>query len=311
MSDHSFLDPNIIGRLMHMTLESRRAMIGSVSGRHRSPMRGSSLEFAQYRKYEIGDDMRRLDWRVWGRTDRAYVKEFEADTNLRMCLVIDTSGSMNYQGPSHLGAKARLPYSKLDIAKRIAGSLAWVAARQGDAVGLATTNPLGEVGIPARRGARHLKAVLDRMERISASGESDLPRELHLVAEKLPRRGMVVILSDLFTDLEELTSSIRHLRHRKHDIVFFHLLDQLEIGFDFDQPMKFIDLEHSGSLLSDPVLVGDSYRQVVSTYLQQLKELVLATGVDYRRLHLQSDIAESLASFLKDRYSRKTGARRS
>ncbi len=294
MSGHSFLIPETINRLMHLTLQSTRPVIGSVSGRHRSPVRGSSLEFAQYRKYEIGDDSRRVDWRVWGRTDRAYVKEFEADTNLRMLVVLDASGSMNFSMP---GATV----TKLDQAKQLAGALSWVASRQGDAVGLADSSPSGIREIPPRRGARHLRAILDRMESLKATGESDLPHALHVVAEKLPRRGVVVIVSDLFTDIESLTSSVRHLQHRKHDVALFHLLDSAEVDFDFDQPMKFIDLEDGSSMLSDPIIVGENYRQVVAKYLADLQQLVRATGIDYRRISLKSDIAEELAGFLNSR----------
>ncbi len=301
MSGHSFLIPETINRLLHLTLQSTGPVMGSVSGRHRSPVRGSSLEFAQYRKYEVGDDSRRVDWRVWGRTDRAYVKEFEADTNLRMFLVLDASGSMNFAMP---GA----PVSKLDQAKQLAGSLSWVASRQGDAVGLASTNPRGIREIPPRRGARHFQAILNHMDSVQAVGESDLCPCLHVVAEKLPRRGLVAIVSDLFTDLGALTSSIRHLRHRKHDIAIFHLLDSTEVDFDFDQPMKFIDLEDGSSTLSDPILVGDNYRQVVANYLADLHQLVRATGIDYRRIDQRSDVAEELAGFLNSRASRR-GAR--
>jgi uncharacterized protein (DUF58 family) len=162
-SSRSFLDPAVLSRLMALPLNARQAMLGNVSGHHRSPVRGSSLEFAQYRKYVPGDDTRRLDWRTWGRSDRFYIKEFEADTNLRLCLLIDTSGSMNF-GPA--GA------TRFDYAKKLAGTLAYIAAQQGDAVGL---HSLAEksVEIPAKRGASHLGLVLDQM---AASSPSATPR---------------------------------------------------------------------------------------------------------------------------------------
>lgn len=305
MSGHSFLIPETIHRLMHLTLQSHKPVIGSVSGRHRSPMRGSSLEFAQYRKYEVGDDLRRVDWRVWGRTDRAYVKEFEADTNLRMLMVFDASGSMNFMRPT-------AGTSKMDQAKQLAGTLAWVASRQGDAVGLADSGAVGLREIPPRRGARHLRVILDRIENLQCTGESDLPQALHVIAEKLPRRGLVVIFSDLFLDVSELANSIRHLQHRKHDVAIFHLLDAVELDFDFHQPMKFIDLEGGAPQLSDPVIIGDNYRQLISEYVADLQQLVRATGIDYRRIDLRSSIADELASFLNSRAAnRNSKARRS
>src|SRR5882757_10506034 len=156
----SFLEPAVLGKLMALPLHARHAMLGNVSGKHRSPVRGSSLEFAQYRKYVPGDDTRRLDWRTWGRSDRFYIKEFEADTNLRLCLLIDTSGSMGF-GP--------MGNTRLDYARKLAGTLAYLAAEQGDAVGLwSLAQPALE--IPARRGASHLGLVLDQMSGLQPVG---------------------------------------------------------------------------------------------------------------------------------------------
>jgi len=158
----SFLEPAVLARLLPLPLHARHAMLGSVSGKHRSPVRGSSLEFAQYRKYVPGDDTRRLDWRTWGRSDRFYIKEFEADTNLRLCLLIDTSGSMAF-GPS--GA------TRFDYARKLAATLAYVAAKQGDAVGLWSLAK-SPVEIPAKRGASHLGIVLDQMAGIEPVGRA-------------------------------------------------------------------------------------------------------------------------------------------
>src|SRR5688572_24938681 len=232
-SDRSFLDPSVLGRLLALPLHARHAMLGSVSGKHRSPVRGSSLEFAQYRKYVPGDDTRRLDWRTWGRSDRFYIKEFEADTNLRLCLLIDTSGSMGF-GPQ--GA------TRLDYARRLAGTLAYLAAQQGDAVGLWSLAE-APLEIPARRGASHLGVVLDQMARMRPLGGTTLLPMLHDAAEKIRQRALVIILSDLFVAPSDLKSAIQHLRFRRHDVALFHLLDQKELDFDFDRPARFVDME--------------------------------------------------------------------
>src|SRR5690349_3371825 len=179
----SLLEPAVLRRLMALPLHARQAMLGSVSGKHRSPVRGSSMEFAQYRKYVPGDDTRRLDWRTWGRSDRFYIKEFEADTNLRLCLLIDTSGSMEF------GAKGA---TRFDYARRLAGTLAYLAASQGDAVGLWS---LGDkpVDIPARRGASHLGLVLDQMSGLRPVGGTTLLTALHDAAEKIRQRALVIV----------------------------------------------------------------------------------------------------------------------
>src|SRR5579862_4329934 len=246
----SFLEPAVLSRLMALPLYARQPMLGSVSGKHRSPVRGSSLEFAQYRKYVAGDDTRRLDWRTWGRSDRFYIKEFEADTNLRMCLLIDTSGSMAFGPPGE---------TRLDYARRLAGTLGYLAAKQGDAVGLCSLSHKS-VNIPARRGASHLGVVLDQMMDIRPVGGTTLLAALHDAAENIRQRALVVILSDFFVAPSALKSAIQHMRFRRHDVTAFHLLDQNELDFNFDQPARFLDMEGGETVLADPSLIARNYR---------------------------------------------------
>ncbi|MGB8354520.1 MAG: DUF58 domain-containing protein [Chthoniobacteraceae bacterium] len=287
----SFLEPAVLARLMALPLHARHAMLGSVSGKHRSPVRGSSLEFAQYRKYVPGDDTRRLDWRTWGRSDRFYIKEFEADTNLRICLLIDTSGSMGY-GPA--GA------TRLDYARRLAGTLGYIAAQQGDAVGLwsLAEKPLE---IQARRGAAHLGLVLDQMAGIEPLGGTTLLTALHDAAEKIRQRALVVVLSDLFVPPAELKTAVQHLRFRKHDIAMFHLLDQKEIDFDFDRPARFLDMEGGEAVMADPSLIARNYRIAVKQYMEEMNELVRTTGVDYHLVKLHERYEDVLVRFLLGR----------
>jgi uncharacterized protein (DUF58 family) len=288
---HSFLEPAVLGRLMALPLHARQAMLGSVSGKHRSPVRGSSLEFAQYRKYVPGDDTRRLDWRTWGRSDRFYIKEFEADTNLRLCLLIDTSGSMGF-GPT--GA------TRLDYARRLAGTLGYLAAKQGDGVGLCglAQKP---VDLPARRGAAHFGVVLDQMAGLQPVGGTTLLSALHDAAERIRQRALVVVLSDFFVAPVELKSAIQHLRFRRHDVAAFHLLDQQELDFNFDRPARFVDMEGGESILADPSLVARNYRKAVARYLAEMDELVRTTSMDYHRVKLQEPYDEVLVKFLLGR----------
>ncbi len=296
-SSRSFLEPAVLSRLMALPLNARQAMLGSVSGKHRSPVRGSSLEFAQYRKYVPGDDTRRLDWRTWGRSDRFYIKEFEADTNLRLCLLLDTSGSMNF-GPT--GS------TRFDYARRLAGTLGYVAAQQGDAVGLwgMAEKP---VEIPAKRGASHLGLVLDQMSALQPLGDTTLLTALHDAAEKIRQRALVIIFSDLFVPPAELKSAIQHLRFRKHDVAVFHLLDQQELDFDFDRPARFIDMEGGEAVLADPSLIARNYREAVRQYMHEIDELVRTTGMDYHRVKLHEKYDDVLAKFLLARLEKKGG----
>ena len=283
---------------MALPLHARHAMLGSVSGKHRSPVRGSSLEFAQYRKYVPGDDTRRLDWRTWGRSDRFYIKEFEADTNLRLCLLIDASGSMGF-GPN--GA------TRLDYARKLAGTLGYIAAQQGDAVGLWSLAQKA-VEIPPKRGATHVGLVLDQMAGIQPVGGTTLLAALHDAAEKIRQRALVVILSDFFVPPAELKTAIQHLRFRKHDVAAFHLLDQRELDFDFDRPARFLDMEGGEAVLADPSLIARNYREAVRLYLAEMDELVRTTGVDYHRVKMHERYDDALVRFHLGRIP-KRGAR--
>lgn len=282
---------------MPLTLHARHAMLGNVSGKHRSPVRGSSLEFAQYRKYVQGDDTRRLDWRTWGRSDRFYIKEFEADTNLRLCLLVDTSGSMGF------GPKGS---TRLDYARRLAGTLGYLAANQGDAVGLCSMERK-PIEIPPRRGASHLGLVLDRLAAAKTGGDTTLLTALHDAAEKIRQRALVVIFSDFFVPPVELKSAIQHLRFRKHDVVAFHLLDQKELDFEFDRPARFIDMEGGDPVLADPSLIARNYREAVRQYLSEMDELVRNTGIDYHRVKLHERYDEALVRFLLGRTPKRSG----
>ncbi|MEQ9411025.1 MAG: DUF58 domain-containing protein [Fuerstiella sp.] len=292
-----FIDPGVVARLAGLAMDARLPMIGSVSGRHRSPTRGSSLEFSEYRKYVPGDDTRRLDWRAWGRSDRYYIKEYEADTNLRLCLIMDVSGSMNYG----LNGSQEPGHSKLDYARRLAGTLAYLAAGQGDAVGLYCAGPDFSREIRPRRSAAHLKFVLDELAGMEAAGETGLPDALHQAAEKIAQRALVVIISDLFIEPEVLRSCFQHLRFRKHDVAVFHLLEQNEIDFEFDRPVRFVDLEGAPSMLVDPTTIARQYRTAVQKYLAELKKILRDSAVDYHRVSIEEHYAEVLARFLLSR----------
>ena len=287
-----YLDQKVLERLSSLQLHARLPMIGSVSGKHRSPIRGSSLEFAEYRKYVPGDDPRRLDWRAYARNDRYYIKEFEADTNLRMCLVVDTSGSMNF---AHDGMR------KLDYARRIAGTLAYIAAQQGDAVGLYCAGTGFHKEIPPKRSAAHLSTVLDELGAMEASGETGLANVLHETAERVPQRALIIILSDLFIEPEVVRHCLDHLRFRKHDVAVFHLLEQRELALEFDRPMRFVDMEGGEPILADPTVIGAQYQRALEMYLEGMNTVIQETEVDYHRIRIDENYGDVLARFLLGR----------
>jgi len=289
----SFLDPKVLARLSAVPLLSRHAMQGNISGRHASPHRGSSVEFAEYRKYVPGDDLRRLDWRAFGRTDRYYVKEFEADTNLRCCVVVDTSGSMAYASKGLT--------SKIEYARQIAAAMSYLAAQQGDAVGLACVAEKIVQNIPPRRSAAHLKVILDTLENAKPSGDTQLPAILDEIAETIRQRALVVIISDFFVDPTILKGCFEHLRFRKHDVAAFHLLDPLEMEFSFQRPVRFTDMEGGQPLFVEPTEIADRYHRALKTYLTDLQRIVLETAVDYHRVITSEAFEHPMMRFLVGR----------
>ena len=300
-----YLNQQVLERLSTLQLHARLPMIGNVSGKHRSPIRGSSLEFAEYRKYVPGDDTRRLDWRAYARNDRYYIKEFEADTNLRLCLVVDTSGSMGFAHAPSAGTNGDTDTSKLDYARRIAGTLAYIAALQGDAVGLYCAGNTFHKEIPPKRSATHLSVVLDELGAMEASGETGLADILHETAERVPQRALIVVISDLFIEPGTVRNCFEHLRFRKHDVAVFHLMEQNELDFEFDRPIRFVDMEGGEPILADPTVIGAQYRRAMEMYLENMNEVIRDTEVDYHRICIHENYGDVLARFLLGRTPKK------
>jgi uncharacterized protein (DUF58 family) len=323
-----FLDSSVIARLTPIPFMSRRPMQGSVSGRHTSPHRGSSVEFAEYRKYVPGDDPRRLDWRAVGRSDRFYVKEFEADTNFRCIFVVDTSGSMAFETSQKQASSVALPLgkdslatptsspapsttksqkSKLAYARSLAGTLAYLAVEQGDAVGLALASDKLVREIPARRNAAHLSHIFDALDEARAHGATQLPEILHQLAETVSRRALFLVISDLFIDPIIMRSCFEHLRFRQHDVGVFHLLAPEELNFTFQRPTRFLDMEGGPALFVEPTEIVDRYKMAMAGYLNAMQKLMLETSTDYQRVSTDEPYADVLSRFLIGRANRRSG----
>ncbi len=287
-----YLDSGALARLMAQPLLARFAMEGSVSGQHKSPHRGSSVEFAEYRNYTPGDDIRRLDWRVFGRTDKFFMKEFEAETNLRCYFVLDCSNSMNFAGKHG---------SRFEFACRMIATLSYLLIHQGDAAGLVCVGEKTVEELPPRRNPAHLQNLLQILDRTQPRGETGLIPVLHELAEKVRQRALVVIFSDFFCDTAKLMECFQHLRFQKHDLAVFHLLDPAELEFTFDQPVRFQDMESSLSLVTEPAVVRDRYLQELHGFLQNLRDGCHEFKADYRRVLTSENYEKVLADFLTER----------
>ncbi|KAB2641128.1 MAG: DUF58 domain-containing protein [Verrucomicrobia bacterium] len=289
---YDFLDNRLLSRLSTLPIEARVPMMGNVAGKHRSPHRGSSVEFAEYRKYVPGDDTRRLDWKAFARSDRFYIKEFEADTNLRAYFVVDASGSMNFAGRGE---------AKIQFARRIAASLSYLLVNQGDAAGLSICTNKLHLEVPPSRRAAHLDRLFSTLGALAPSGPTGLLEALHTIAEKVSQRAFVVILSDLFTEPAALGDALQHLRYRKHDISVFHLLDPQELSFEFDRPHRFVDMEDNTALVIEPNLIADEYKAALRDFLTAVRAKCHDAAADYQMVLTDAPLEPLLREFLTAR----------
>jgi uncharacterized protein (DUF58 family) len=289
-----FLDPRTLAKLQGLQLRAQRIVEGYVAGLHRSPYRGFSIEFAEHREYAPGDDLRYLDWKVFGRTDKYYLKQFEDETNLIGYLVLDASESMLYQG-------ADSALSKFEYGQCLAASLAWLILQQQDAVGLVTFDDRVRAHLPPSSNASHLQPILHILESGASRAKTATGPIFHELAEKWKKRGVVIIISDLFDDLHSLSAGLKHFRHRRHDVVVLHLLDRSELEFPFAQPTMFRGLEGLPDLAVDPRSLRRAYVQEMEEFLQAVRQGCREREIDYRLIRTDQPMDTALAAFLTRR----------
>lgn len=287
-----FLHPEAIRRIARLELRARAVVEGVLAGLHKSPYKGQSVEFLQHREYVRGDDLRRVDWKVWGKQDRLYVKEFEEETNLRLALLVDGSASMDYRS----GA-----LSKFDYAATLAASLAWLALSHGDAAGCALFDDKVRAAVPARTRRSQLDSVVEVLETPRGGrGTAFLP-VLRGLAETLPRRGLVVVVSDLLGDREGVFRGLQMLRKQGHDIVLLHVMDDDELDFPFEGPTRFEGLEIPGHLACNPRALREGYLAAVGEFLADVRRRAAATKVDYSLVRTGEPVDAALVKFLSRR----------
>jgi uncharacterized protein (DUF58 family) len=296
MKIETMIDPSTIARFGRLELIARLVVEGVMAGLHKSPFKGFSAEFAEHRQYGPGDEIRHIDWRVFGKTDRYFVKEYEEETNLKVHLVVDASGSMGYTGKT---------VSKFEYARQIASSLAYLMIGQRDAVGLATFDEEPRTWIPPRAAPGHFSVLCRALEEAQVGGEMPLSPILHALAERIRRRGLVIILSDGFDRLDDLTSALHHLRHRQHEVLFFHILAPEEEDFPFRRPARFRNLERVGhELRVDPGAFRAIYLEQFRAFCRTLRERTLEMEADYCRVSTSVPPERTLLDYLASRSRR-------
>ena len=294
--DLRFLDPGIIARLGTMELKARTVVEGFLSGLHRSPYKGFSVEFAEYRQYLPGDDLSTLDWKVYARTDRHYVKKFEEETNLECHLLLDVSASMAYRGAAAM--------SKLEYGSVLAASLAFLMNRQRDATGLIAFDDKIRFRLPAGARPGHLHALLLALERMEAGLQSDVARPLHQLADALVKRSLVVLISDLLDQPEPVIKGLKHLKFRGTDVIVFQVLDPNELTFPFRGPAKFRDLESADEVTADPLRVREAYLRELAGLTLRFDRELRGAGIDYVQLDTAQPLDFALLAYLATRERR-------
>jgi len=289
-----YLHPEAIARIARLELRARAVVEGVLAGLHKSPYKGQSVEFLQHREYVRGDDLRRVDWKVWGRQDRLYVKEFEEETSLRLTLLVDGSASMNY-GSGPLG--------KYDYAATLAASLAWLALSHGDAVGCSVFDDKVRATVPARTKRSHLSSVVEVLESQRTDRPTAFLPVLKTLAETLPRRGMVAVISDMLGDREGVFQGMQLLRKRGHDLVLLHVMDDDELDFPFEGPTRFEGLELPDSIACNPRALRAGYLAAVEEFLADIRTRAAAVRCDYSLIRTSEPVDGALVKFLSRRIS--------
>jgi len=304
------LRPEALSRIHRHDLIARGVVEGFVSGRHRSPYKGFSSEFAEHREYVAGDNTRDLDWRVYGRTDRYYIKQYLEETNLRATIVVDASGSMAYAGSRAAPLNGRPP-SKFEYARHLAACLAHLLIGQQDAVGLVTFDTKVRRHIPARSRTSHLQSLLRELADTEPGEETELAPVFHNIAETVHRRSLVIIISDLFGDPEETLKAFQHFRFRKHEVIVLHVVAEEELRFPFDRWSLFSDLEVDGRRVEvDPRTIRAAYVDELQRFIGQMERGCGRMHVDCVQMSTQEPFDAALSNYLAHRRSMAALARR-
>jgi uncharacterized protein (DUF58 family) len=290
----SYLDPGVVARLAHLDVRARLVVEGFIAGMHRSPFHGFSVEFAEHRPYMPGDPLKNLDWKVLAKSDRYLVKQYTEETNLRAHLLLDLSGSMGFRSE-------RASLSKLEYARSLAAALAYLMLGQQDAVGVMLFGDHPQSYVPPRSVRSHLDVVLKTLSQGAAGGPTKLGPALHELAERIKRRGLVVLFSDLLDTPAEVLGGLQHFRHRHHEVIVFHILDPDEIEFPYTDASTFVDMESGVQLTTEPWEIAPRYRQQLEAWRDRYARSCREQRIDYVPLDTRTPFDRALLAYLEKR----------
>jgi uncharacterized protein (DUF58 family) len=290
------LDPDVLKAISGLALKARLIVEGFVSGMHRSPFHGFSVEFAEHREYVPGDDIRFVDWKVYAKSDRYYIKQYEEETNLRCWLLVDKSESMEYGGVDGM--------SKMDYASHAAAALAYLITQQQDAVGLALFDSDLRTVMPPASSAGHLKALIHELETVKTGGTTGVAGAVQHAAEQIGRRSVVIVLSDLLDDPESILGAVQQLRHARHEVILMHLLDHEERTFPFERMTRFEGLEAFPGVMADPAALRTQYLAELDKFTRTMRHGCLGSRADFVELDTKTSLDVALSSYLASRERR-------
>jgi uncharacterized protein (DUF58 family) len=293
-----YLDPKTLTKIAALDIRARLIVEGFITGMHRSPYKGFSVEFAQHRPYSTGDDIKYIDWKVFGRTDRHYIKQYEEETNLHLMLVVDASESMTY------ASQKNPKWRKFDHATSIAASLAYVALHQQDSAGLAVFDERVRHFIRPSNNPKQWRILIDELTTVPKNKKTNTGRILDEIAEQMHHRSLIVLISDLFDDPNNLIKGIRHLRYRRHDLIVLQVLDHDEIEFPFDSTTLFKGLEDRGEVIVEPRALRSAYLEELARHTQAIKDVCHQLHVDYVQVDTSQPLDVTLPGFLATRAAR-------
>jgi uncharacterized protein (DUF58 family) len=300
-----YLDPEVIQQVSRLDLRARFIVEGFIAGLHRSPFQGLSTEFSEHRKYVQGDDLRTIDWNVYARTDRVYVRKYQAETHLDCHLLVDASASMGYVGAARAGRDAAAVAGKLNYAIHLAAALGYLVTKQQDAIGLGVLGEGLQVLLPPRSRRADLVQLLATLAAIRPSGKTGLAAGIHQALQRIPHRGLIVVLSDLLTDTAEALKALHHVRYRGHDLIVMHILDAAEVRFPFDGAVRLEDPETGVTLEAEAEGVRAGYVKALADWRSELQDRIAALKGDYVPLDTSVKFDKALVEFLIQRTRRR------
>jgi uncharacterized protein (DUF58 family) len=293
LADMKYYDPRLLAQVGNLELIARSVVEGMITGRHKSPFHGFSVEFSEYQKYSPGDDPKHIDWKVLAKSDRVYIKRFEAETNLRAYIVMDVSGSMRYHSAGQM--------PKYEYAAYCAAALSYLMVRQMDMVGLVAFDTDLKQFIAPRSSPAHLQMLLVALEKLEPQGETKISDSFHRLAERITRRGLVIVFSDFLDDPAAIVGGLSHFRHKKHEVLLFHILDPDEESFPFHDFLEFEDLETGQRVPAHGRLVGERYRKRFAEFRNELQRRCAEQGIEYAPLYTDKPIERALLEYLAKR----------